>query len=403
MRILIASSAYAPAMNGQAVFTANLAQGLAKRGHQVWVMIDSLRGPGSIQEINGVQVEELPSIAFNYFHAGVHFTPYPGPAVKRRIKTFQPEIVHIQDHYPVCTVAIHHARKLGIKTVGSNHFIPENLAPYVPLYPLIKPVINWAFWQWMLSVYRHADAVSAQSVAAARLIRQQGLKMPVLPISCGIDLEFLRPDPAFDRHMVRQRYGIDQERKIFLFLGRIDGEKRIELLVRAMQRLSRDDIQMVIAGKGRVEKSLNAMASDVIASGKVRFTGFIPPEDVPGLMNSIDVFVMPSDAELLSISTLEAMACARPVLLANALALPELLHEGENGYLFKSGDVADLVQHINLLADHPERWPSMGSVSREIAFAHSLDETVQKFELLYSQLITQGVVSEVKLGVRTPA
>jgi glycosyltransferase involved in cell wall biosynthesis len=160
---------------------------------------------------------------------------------------------------------------------------------------------------------------------------------------------------------------------------------------------------MVIAGHGKVEDPLRRMVASMHINQKVRFTGFISSEDVPGLMNSVDVFVMPSEAELLSISTLEAMACGRPVLLANALALPELVRDGENGYLFKPGDVKDLVCLMNVLADQPERWESMGKVSREITLSHSLEDTIQKFELIYSQLAAQGSVSEVKLGVSTPA
>ena len=54
---------------------------------------------------------------------------------------------------------------------------------------------------------------------------------------------------------------------------------------------------------------------------------------------------------------------------------------------------------MNILADHHERWGKMGMVSREVAQAHSLDETVKKFEKLYTQLITQGEVNEVNLGI----
>jgi glycosyltransferase involved in cell wall biosynthesis len=170
-----------------------------------------------------------------------------------------------------------------------------------------------------------------------------------------------------------------------------------------MQQLARDDIQIVIAGHGKVEGSLRRLVADMHIDKKVRFTGFIPAEDVPGLMNSIDVFLMPSEAELLSISTLEAMACGRPVLLADALALPELVRDGENGYLFKPGDVMDLALHMNLLADQPERWEMMGRISREIASTHSLDDTIQKFELIYTQLAVQGSMTGAKFGVSTPA
>jgi glycosyltransferase involved in cell wall biosynthesis len=402
MRIMIASSTYAPSMNGQAVFTTNLAEGLVKGGHKVLVVLDSHHGDASQTLVNGVQVVELRSVSLNALHAGVYFSPFPGWEVRRLLEAFQPEIVHIQDHYPICRAVVHLARKHRIKIVGSNHFIPDNLAPYIPGLSKIKPVFNWVLWHWMLDVYKHVDVISAQSNAAVKLIQHQGLNMPILPISCGIDLQLYHPNPTVDRQMYRERFGIDPQKKIFLFLGRIDGEKRIDLLIRAMQRLFRDDIQMVIAGHGKVEDALRRMAADMHINQNVRFIGFIPADDVPGLMNSVDVFVMPSEAELLSISTLEAMACGRPVLLANALALPELVRDGENGYLFKPGDVKDLVRLMHVLADQPERWESMGKISREIAQAHSLDDTIQKFELIYSQLATQGLLTEVKLGVVTP-
>jgi 1,2-diacylglycerol 3-alpha-glucosyltransferase len=225
--------------------------------------------------------------------------------------------------------------------------------------------------------------------------------MPIFPISCGIDLNLFTPDIPPDRCKFHELYDINQEKTILLFLGRIDGEKRIDLLIRAMRQLSRDDIQLVIAGKGRAEEPLHQMAADLQKNRMVIFTGFIPADSLPCLMNSVDIFVMPSEAELLSISTLEAMACGLPVLLADALALPELVKVGKNGYLFKPGDVADLVHMINLIADQPERWAEMGQVSREIAQLHSLDHTMDEFESLYKQLLNQGSIVEFKQSIRT--
>jgi 1,2-diacylglycerol 3-alpha-glucosyltransferase len=403
MRILIAGSTYAPAMNGQAVFTTNLAEGLVKRGHKVLMVLDSHHGNASQTLVNGVQVIELRSVSLNILHSGIYFSPFPGSEVRRLLETFQPEVIHVQDHYPICRAVVHRARKRKMRIVGSNHFVPDNLAPYVPGLSKIKPVFNWVLWQWMLDVYKHVDVISAQSNAAVKLIQLQGLKMPILPISCGINLHLFRPNPMVNQQMFRERFGIDLHKITFLFLGRIDGEKRVDLLIHAMQQLYRDDIQLVIAGNGKVEDPLHRRVTDLHLHQKVRFTGFISPEDVPGLMNSVDVFVMPSEAELLSISTLEAMACGRPVLLSNALALPELVRDGENGYLFKPGDVRDLVYHMNLLADHPERWETMGRISREIALTHSLEDTIQKFEMIYSQLAVQGSVTDVKLRVNSPA
>ncbi len=402
MRIMIASSSYAPAMNGQAVFTTNLAESLANLGHQVTVVIDSRQVHASSQVVNGVRLEEPRSVSLNSIRTGAYFSPFPGREIKRLIAEFQPEIVHIQDHYPTCKVVMKIARQNGIKLVGSNHFIPENLAPYVPGWSSFKPVFSWLLWQWMLSVYRKMDAITAQSKAAAILLQHWNLNMPIVPISCGIDLHIYSPNPGIDRSRYRQRYGIDAHKKVFFFLGRIDGEKRVDLLLKAMHRLPRNDIQLVVSGHGSVEKHLRRMAKDMGLTERVRFTGFIPDSDVAGMMNSVDVFIMPSEAELLSISTLEAMACGRPVLLANALALPELVRDGENGYLFKPGDVDDLCQRMAQLADHPDRWPAMGAASRQISLAHSLDETTRKFQNLYGKLIGVVPITETQQQVKEP-
>ena len=218
MRIMIASSTYAPAKNGQAVFTTNLAEGLARRGHQVMVVVDSYHKQESHTLVNGVEVVELASISLDIFHSAVHFSPFPGSEVRRLIKSFNPEIVHIQDHFPICRAAVHEARKQGIKIVGSNHFVPDNVAPYVPLLSKVKPVFNWVLWKWMLDVYKHVDVISAQSKAAARLIEQQGFRKPILPISCGLDLQKYYPNPNVDRTNYRERYGIDIHKKAFFLM-----------------------------------------------------------------------------------------------------------------------------------------------------------------------------------------
>ena len=126
---------------------------------------------------------------------------------------------------------------------------------------------------------------------------------------------------------------------------------------------------------------------------RVHFTGFIPNEDLHVLLNSVDIFSMPSDAELLSIASLEAMACGRPMLLADAVALPELVTPGVNGYLFKKGDPEDAAHFIGMLADQPERWKEMGKASFEKAQVHSLENTVLRYEELYKKSVEQTQVA----------
>jgi len=112
----------------------------------------------------------------------------------------------------------------------------------------------------------------------------------------------------------------------------------------------------------------------------------VPSERLPDLYRCADIFVMPSPEELQSIATLEAMACARPILAANARALPELVTPGTNGALFEPGRADSVASNMTGLLEHVDRWPYMGNASRSRAVAHSLENTVRRYEDLYRRL-----------------
>jgi 1,2-diacylglycerol 3-alpha-glucosyltransferase len=388
MRILVAGTAHYPALNGQAVFTENLAKALAKRGHNVLSVFPSETGYAYHAQWENVQIEALRSLNLNRLHSDAYFSLFSGPAIQRIFNKFQPEVVHVQDHFPLSRDVVQVARRNGIRIIGTNHFMPENLAPYIPVLPKFKSAYDWIMWHWMLGVYNRLDVATAQSQASASLLRSQGLRIPIFPVSCGIDLKRYYPNPHVDRLAVRTKYGLDPNRKIFLFVGRVDLEKRLDVLLKAMHQLNRDDIQLVIAGHGAAKDTLEIFAKELDLGEGVHFTGFIPNEDLPALLNSVDIFTMPSDAELLSIASLEAMACGRPVLLANAVALPELVDDGVNGYLFKAGDVTDVAMGITMLADQPERWAEMGAASLRKARFHGFENTMRQYETIYQAVLS---------------
>jgi glycosyltransferase involved in cell wall biosynthesis len=239
----------------------------------------------------------------------------------------------------------------------------------------------------MRDTYDRLDAVASPSGTAARMLRTAGVRPPVFPISCGGNTRFFHPDPGVDRSAWRSRYGIDLHKTIFFFVGRVDREKHLDVLLRAAALLKREDFQLVIGGKGAYLKKLTSLANHLGLAAKVHFTGFIPQEDLPSVLNSIDIFAMPSEAELLSIATLQAMGCARPVLAANAVALPELVTDAVNGYLFKPGDAADASHRMEWFLDNPGRWSGMGTASLEKVQPHSLENIVHEYETLYEKVL----------------
>ncbi len=386
MRILIASQTYYPETNGQAVFTTHLAEGLARRGHTVRVLVPAFSTRHYSETLNRVHVEHFASVPLTPMYRGVRVTFFARQPVHRAIATLRPHVVHIQDHYFISRAAVTAARAHYVPLLGTNHFLPENLMRNMPWPVNHGRWVERILWRTMLDVYDRLDLVTTPTETAADILRRQGIHLPVLAVSCGVDLDIFHPVSAMDCQTTWAHFGLEDDIITFLFVGRVDGEKRLDVLLRALKRLDRSDVRVVIAGKGYYMAELKALTRQLGLQDRVVFLGYVPFEDLPRLLNCAHIFVMPSEAELQSIATLEAMATGKPVLAANARALPELIRQGENGYLFRPGDPEDLARYMTKLLQERERWPEMGAASMHIAAAHSLERTIDAYEALYQQL-----------------
>jgi glycosyltransferase involved in cell wall biosynthesis len=116
----------------------------------------------------------------------------------------------------------------------------------------------------------------------------------------------------------------------------------------------------------------------------VHFLGKLSDDDLRATLTRGTVFAMPSRAELQCIAAMEAMATALPVVAANAMALPHLVHEGENGHLYEPGDVDALAAALtDVLTAEPARLDKMKNASLAIVAHHSMAHTLDVFEALY--------------------
>ena len=388
MKILFATQTYNRSTNGQGVFNVQLAEGLAQNGHEVLVLAPSEHGRQhkDVQK-NGVSVDEIRSFSLEPFYHNVHITPFPTGQIRAALDEFQPQIIHIHDHYPLCKSTAEQANQRRVPLVATNVFLPDNITLNVRLFRFAHKGVNRLLWKMVLDVFNRAQLVTSPTQTALEIIRQQDIRVPLKAISCGIDLTRFHPNSTVNAGEVRERFGLDRQKMTFLYLGRLENEKRVDVLIRAFACLKRPDIQLAIAGKGLYAKALRHLAETLGTQNRIIFTGFVPAEDLVNLLNSVDYFCMPGDTELQSIATLEAAACGRPVLAADALALPELVKHKRNGYLFDSGDVQDAAAGIEWLANHHNRWEEMSAASLQIAAPHDLNNTIQQYEQVYQALV----------------
>jgi 1,2-diacylglycerol 3-alpha-glucosyltransferase len=387
MRILMAGTTYAPAFNGQAIFMTNLAEQLAAAGHSVAVLAPSEDGPAQESVVNGVQVVRPPTVRLTHWHSNAVVPLASGPVVDALFDRFRPQVVHIHDHYPLSWRVAQAARRRKFPVIGTNHFMPENLAPYLPLWKIGQPLYRAALWRWMLRLYNTLDFVTVQSRTAGEILAGQGLRRPLHLISCGVDLAEFYVDATVDQQAVRRRFGLHPTARLLLYVGRVDEEKRLDVLIHALARSGSADCHLAVGGRGAALTALKALVSQLGLGERVHFLDYVPDEEKRDLLNSADIFAMPSDAELLSIATLEAMACGRPILAARAQALPELVAEQVNGRLFRANDVDDAAAVLTELVSRPQNWPAMGVASRQRAESHGWPGVLAGYTHLYEEAI----------------
>ncbi|MEO6081663.1 MAG: glycosyltransferase [Umezawaea sp.] len=377
-RILLAADTYPPDVNGAANFASRLAEGLAARGNEVHVVCPSPTSQGGSALVGRVTVHRIASTR-TPFHATFRVcTPWQvGRALPALLAEVRPDVVHVQAHFGVGRTVLRAAVAHDVPVVATNHFMPENLLGYGPVPRVLHGVLaDWA-WRDLVRAYRRADVVTAPTPRAADLLRDRGL--PTRAISCGIDLDRFGTMGA---HMSTTTTAV--------FVGRLDREKNVDELLHALALTT--DVRAEVVGDGVCRGELESLAVDLGIVDRVRFHGYLPDDELIAVLRRGDVFCMPGTAELQSIATMEAMAAGLPVVAANAMALPHLVHHGVNGYLYPPGDHAALAAALRELDTDPAARMAMGAASTRIVARHDLTDTLDTFEDLY--LLVQEEVDD---------
>jgi 1,2-diacylglycerol 3-alpha-glucosyltransferase len=130
----------------------------------------------------------------------------------------------------------------------------------------------------------------------------------------------------------------------------------------------------------------------------VRFLGFVPDDDLPGLYRLADVFAIASQAELQSLATMAAMASGLPVVAVDAGALAELVHAGENGFLARPGRAGEVADCLGLLCRDPGLRARMAQASARIVGDHDRHRLLTRWESIYRALACRGTAEHVKVS-----
>ena len=202
----------------------------------------------------------------------------------------------------------------------------------------------------------------------------------------GVDLERLRQHRP--RTAVRRELGLAAEARVVGLVARLDhwGKGHREFFAALAALPEGYPVEALIIGGGRREAEMRRLAAELGLAGRVHFLG--PRDDVPDLLSALDIFVLPSHSEGVSLALLEAMAAGLPVIATRVGGLPEVVTDGENGLLIPPQDPEALATALERLLADPDLAQKLGENARKHVEANfSLERLGREINEIYGEFI----------------
>lgn len=211
----------------------------------------------------------------------------------------------------------------------------------------------------------------------------------------GVETDRIRVIPNFvdtdryrrDRSPCHRASLADPDEKVVMHISNFRSVKRVEDVVRIFAGIrARVPSRLVMVGDGP-ERPRAAQAADTLGvTDSVTFLG--KHSSVDELLSCADLFLLPSESESFGLAALEAMACGAPVIASKVGGLPEVVADGESGYLFPVGDVDSMAKAGLELLTSDERWRQMSRAGRGIAVDQfSAAKIVPAYENFYREVL----------------
>lgn len=383
MKILISTESYYPTISGVAVFSRYLALGLLKRGHEVHVVCPATKFSTYTESDEGIIIHRIRAVK-NPFRPKLKVSFLPKSAVAKLFTELKPDIVHLQDPTGISSQVLKQCRKHGIPVVATNHFSFDYVLSYLPLLKPFHKILAKVLERYLVKFYNQCNYLTFPSETIREDFKSQKLLTKSEAVSNGVNLEQFFPDYNFDDILLKYHL---PKNPIILHVGRLDQDKSADVIITAFANIKPEyQAHLVMVGDGNNLKKLKAQSADGGKDGHVTFTGFIGHDELPKIYQLSSIFVTASTIETQGIVALEAMASGLPIIAPNAGALPELVKEGVNGYLFEPGNDKELTHKLELILENSDKAAKMGVRSLEIIEEHQVEKSYDTFERIYNQM-----------------
>ncbi len=366
MRIAMFSDSYYPYVSGVTRAVATAKETLTALGHQVTVFCPDY--PGASLEEDVVRFSSIKAPTYAGYYVAV---PFP-PEVRRAVRKFSPDIIHIHSPFNLGTVAYRIGRRESVPVVLTYHTMYSMYSHY---FPVIGRRVSRSVERAAFRVARLVDAVITPSAATARYLEERGAVSRVIPIPNGIAIEEFQ---GGNSKFLHESYGVPSDKPVVLTCGRLGLEKNFEVLLTAFKAVTEKvNASLVLVGDGPLKEALESKARSLNIEDSTFFIGSVPPNTMPSIYSSADIFMFTSLTDTQGLVLVEAKAAGLPAVAVGALGVLDMVQDGVDGYLCKN-DPGEIARKALWLLEDPILLSTMSRNCSRTAQNFSREACAQK-------------------------
>jgi glycosyltransferase involved in cell wall biosynthesis len=314
-----------------------------------------------------------------YFYpiTGISYAHFVSRYAIKNIKP-KPDLIHAHFSYPDGFGMIELAKKWNIPLVISALGTIERKVAYEGSYTSRQ----------IIKAMNFADKVLSVSEDLKLHIVNLGInENNVIVVPNGVDTEKFKPA---GKENARKLLNLPLDKNIILFVGALRSIKGVDYLIEAAKNFVDSNTELYLVGRDDgLKKSLKKMAQDFKITDFIKFIGPVNHEDIPLWISASDILVLPSLSEGRPNVVLEALACEVPVVATDVGGIPELIINGETGYLVPAKNPLELSEKVNKLLGDENQREKMGKFGRKSIIQRGLtwEAHAKKTVDIYSKLL----------------
>jgi glycosyltransferase involved in cell wall biosynthesis len=372
MRIALFTETFLPKVDGIVTRLKHTIEQLQRHGDEVLVFCPE----GGLQSYQGAKIYGLSAFPLPLYPELK--LALPRPEIGQQLAKFQPDAIHVVNPAVLGLAGIFYAKSSQIPLVASYH---THLPKYLHHYGL--GMLEGLLWELLKGGHNQADLNLCTSSAMVQELSERGIERVNL-WQRGVDTETFHPVRATPemRHYLSKG---EPTSRLLLYVGRLSAEKEIEQIKPVLAAIPGS--RLAIVGDGPHRANLESYFADT----PTHFVGYLGGEKLAAAYAVADAFVFPSRTETLGLVLLEAMAAGCPAIAARSGGIPDIVTDGQNGYLFNPDDPQGAIVAAQKLFADPASNLKLRKNARSEAERWGWDSATRQLQQYYRQVIALSV------------